>query len=106
MIALTLDCRHVMTDEYHRSSVCDRKILHLARTFFLKFCVPHGKHLVTDQDIRFEVRTRYCKGESHIHAAAVALYGRVKELLDFCEVDDLVEFFPESPPAPSRGLRH
>ena len=64
--------------------------LHAAEAAALELGVADGEHLVDEQDLRLEVR-RDREGETHVHAARVALHRRVDEALDPGELDDLVE---------------
>ena len=56
----------------------------------LELGVADREHLVDEQDLGLEVR-RDREREADVHAARVALHGRVDELLDAGELDDLVE---------------
>ena len=63
---------------------------HFTYAFVLKRCIPYGKHLIHDQNLRFQV-CRHCERESQIHPGGVALDWSIDELLHFRESDDLVE---------------
>ena len=62
----------------------------LPRHFFWNSAVADGQHFIHDQDFRVQVGGDG-EGEADVHAAAVALDGRVQELLDAGEVHDGVE---------------
>ena len=66
------------------------EVLHPAEALLLELGVADGEHLVDEQDLRLEVRGDR-EREPHVHPARVALHGRVDELLDLGELDDLVE---------------
>ncbi len=78
-----------MADEQHRAPAPGH-VVHLAQTFLLKPRIAHRQHLVDDQDLGLEVRG-HGERQPHVHAAGVVLHGRVDELFDFGERDDLVE---------------
>src|SRR5581483_4092264 len=67
-----------------------RDVAHLAEALALKLGVPNGDDLVNEQDLRLEMR-RDCERETDLHAARVALHGRVEEAGDARELDDLVK---------------
>ena len=67
-----------------------REILHPSEARALELGVADGEHLVHEQDLRLEMR-RDREREADVHAARVALHGRVDELLDPGELDDVVE---------------
>ena len=79
----------VVADEQHGPAVA-RHVAHLAQALLLEFRVADGEHLVDQQDLGFEVG-RDGERQAHVHAARVALDGRVEETLDTGELDDLVE---------------
>ena len=66
------------------------ELLHAPETAALELRVADREHLVDEQDLRLEVR-RDREREPHVHPARVALDGRVDELLDAGELDDVVE---------------
>ena len=80
------------------------KLLHAAEAAALELRVADRQHLVDEQDLGLEVRGDR-EREAHVHAARVALDGRVDELLDSGELDDLVEALRRSLAASSRGSR-
>src|SRR5690606_25509453 len=83
------NCRDVVADEEDRAAF-PRHVAHLAEAFALKFRVADGEHFIHDQNVGLEM----CgdgEGEAHEHAAAVSLYGRVKESLDTRERHNLVK---------------
>ena len=67
-------------------------------------CVADREHLVDDQDLGVEVR-RDRERQPDVHPARVALHGRVDELLDPAELDDLVELRTDLARASCRGSR-
>src|SRR5687768_14794709 len=88
--------RHVMAYEQHGSSLsCDT--LHFPQTLLLKLRIADRENLVHDKDLRFEVGSNG-EGETHIHPARVAFNGRVEEIIDLSEINDLVEFFRDLGP--------
>ena len=52
--------------------------------------IAHGEHLVHEQHVGVDVNG-HRKPEAHIHARRVGLHRRVDELLQFGELDDLIE---------------
>ena len=90
------DRRHVVADEQHRPP-CARDLAHLAEALALERRVADREHLVDDQDLRLQVRGDG-EREAQLHAARVALDGRVDEPLDLGELDDLVELALDLPP--------
>ena len=72
-------------------------LAHLAEALALEGRVADREHLVDDQDLRLEVRGDG-EREAELHAARVALDGRVDEPLDLRELDDLVELALDLPP--------
>ena len=87
---------HVVADEEDGAAVA-ADLVHLAQAFLLESRISDREHLVDDKDFGLEVGS---DGESqpHVHAARVALDGRVEELLDLGEVDDLVKLPGDLPP--------
>ena len=85
----TSDRRHVVRDEKHRAPALAH-VFHLAQAFLLEAGIAHGQHFVDEQDFRLQMRG-HGKGQAHIHAAGVTLYGRVDEFAEFGEVHDLIE---------------
>ena len=69
---------------------CLGDVAHLAEALLLEGDVADRQHLVDEQDLRLEVGGDG-EGQADVHAAGVVLDGRVEELLDFGEGDDLVE---------------
>ena len=63
----------------------------MPRHFALELRVPDGKHLIDDQNLRFQVG-RHGERQPHVHAAGIMLHRRVEELFHFREGDDLIEF--------------
>ena len=88
-VAEPRDRLHVVRDEEHRPAG-GAEVLHPPEAAPLELGVAHGQHLVDEQDLGLEVRGDR-EREPHVHAARVALHGRVDELLDAGELDDLVE---------------
>ena len=86
-----------MADEHDRAPVLG-DLLHLAEALALEVGVADREHLVDEQDLRLEVRGDR-EREPHVHAARVALDGRVDEALDPRELDDLVELRLDLAPA-------
>src|SRR5258708_34134726 len=78
-----------MTHKQHRPPPACH-ILHLPQTLLLKLRVPNRKHFVYHQYLAAEVGG-YCEGEADVHAAGVALYGGIQELLYPGEIYYLVE---------------
>ena len=80
------------------------ELLHAPEAASLELGIAHRQHLVHEHDLWLEVRG---DGEcqTHVHAARVALYRRVDELLDPGELDDLVETLLDLARASSRGSR-
>src|SRR5436853_219536 len=64
------------------------EVLHAAEASLLELRVADREDLVDEQDLRFEM---CCDGERepHGHPARVALHGRVDELVDARELEDL-----------------
>src|SRR5215831_6417498 len=86
-------CEEVMRN-HQDSNAASSEFFHVVHAFPLKRHVAHRQHLVHDQNFRLEVgRDRECK--THVHAAAIALHGGVKELINFSEGNDFVEFFSD-----------
>ena len=80
-----------MANKQNSSTFFSTNNLHFFYTLPLKLRVPHGKHFVDDEDLRFEVGG-YGEAQAHFHAGGVELDGRVDILLHPAEVDDLVKF--------------
>ena len=59
-----------MADEQYRSTFASAHILHLANRFFLEFGVPHGKDLVHDEDLRFQM-SGDSKSETDFHTGRI-----------------------------------
>ena len=97
------DRGHVVADEQHRAPRA-RDLAHLAEALALERRVADREHLVDDQDLRLEVRGDG-EREPQLHAARVALDGRVDEPLDLGELDDLVELALDLRAASCRGSR-
>src|SRR5205823_3305100 len=76
-IAETLDGVEVMADEDHRSPLA-RDLPHSAEALPLELRVADREHLVHEQNVGTHVRSD-AEREPYIHAARVALYGRVQE---------------------------
>src|SRR6266487_1154149 len=81
-----------MADKKHSPSM-PRNVLHLAQTFALECRITYGEHLIDDQDLRFQVRS-YCKRETHIHTAGIALHWCVHVAFNSGEIHNLIELFP------------
>ena len=81
------DRLQVVGHEDHRAAGV-AEVLHPAEAARLELGVADGQHLVDEQDLGLEVR-RDGEREPHVHAARVALHGRVEELGDAREVHDL-----------------
>src|SRR5207302_698174 len=81
--------RHVVRHEQHGAAAATDRT-HLLRTLLLKRLIAHRQHLIDDEDFRLQVGGNG-EREPHIHTGGVALHGRVEELLDAGEGDDLVE---------------
>ena len=80
---------HVVAHEEDGTTVL-RHLSHAAETALLELRIAHGEHLVDDEDLGLQERgDREC--EPHVHPARVALDGRVDEVPDAGEVDDVVE---------------
>ena len=58
--------------------------------------VAHRQHLVDEQHVRVDM-DRDREAEAHVHAGRVGLDGRVDELADLGELDDLVEALGDLP---------
>src|SRR5581483_1229405 len=86
---------HLVRDEEDGPAVA-RELLHAAEAAALELGVTDGEHLVDEQDLRLEVRSDG-EGEPYVHAARVALHGRVDELLDPGELDDVRELAVDLP---------
>ncbi len=69
---------------------CLGHVAHLAQALALELGVAHRQHLVHHQDLRLQMGG-HREGQAQVHAAGIALDGRVDELLHFGEVHDLVE---------------
>ena len=78
-----------MADENDRAAVLGH-VAHFAEAFLLEGGVSDGEHFVYEQNFGLEVR-RDCKGQTHLHAAAVMLERGIEEALDFREGDDFIE---------------
>ena len=72
------------------------ELLHPPEALLLELGVADREHLVDEQDLGLEVRGDR-ERQAHVHAARVALHGRVEELLEPGELDDLVEPGERSP---------
>ena len=94
---------HVMTDKQNRTPMAGH-VFHFSETFLLKFRIPDRQHFIHDQNLRLEMRGDR-EGETHIHAAAVALDRCIEELLHLGKGDDLVEFLLRSRRRSFRGWR-
>ena len=84
---------HVVTHEENRPALLVSCLIHSPEAFLLKGCIPDCKDLVHDEDIRLQVSS-HGKCQPHIHAARVALHGRINKLCDLCKFDDPVETGP------------
>ncbi len=87
-VAEPRDRLHVVRDEDDRSSrLAD--VLDTTHAALLELVIADREHLVDEEHLGLEMR-RHREGEPDVHAARVALDGRVDELLDPAELDDLV----------------
>ena len=75
------DCFQVVADEQHRPAGVSN-IVHLTETLLLKSKIPHGENFVDHQYFSIQVRSD-CESQAHVHAARLALYGRVDKGLHF-----------------------
>ena len=76
-------------DEDKGSAVINN-FLHLLHALDLKLWVTDRKHFVDNKDFRLE-KCRHRKREPYIHAAGIALYGGIDELLQASKADNVVE---------------
>src|SRR5262249_31745031 len=88
-LAERLDDGHVVAHEEDGPALA-RDSGHLSEALLLEGEVADREDLVDEQDLRLEVRG-HRERDSDGHAARVALHGRVEELIDLRERDDLVE---------------
>ena len=58
--------------------------------FLLKLRITYRKHLVNQQDFSFQM-SRYGKRQTHVHPTRIAFNGRIDELLNFSERNNLIE---------------
>lgn len=88
---------HVVADEEDGAAFLVGGFVHAVEALALEVGVADGEDFVHDEDVGVEVGG---DGESQadVHAAGVALDGRVDEFADLREFDDLVEFFPHFRP--------
>src|SRR4051812_5797469 len=66
-------------------------VLHLTKTFFLKFQIANGKHLIHHQDLWLKM-CRNRERETNIHSRRIALNGRIQKFIDVGKCNNLVEF--------------
>jgi hypothetical protein len=59
-------------------------------TLILKRDVTYRQYFINQQNLRFQMSCGG-EGEAHIHAAGVALNGRVEKFLNPCKIDNLIE---------------
>ena len=78
-----------MAHEQH-CAAGSRYVSHLIDATSLKFCVPHRKHFVNEQNILVEMRGN-SECQSYVHSTRVMLHRSVNKLLDLGKADDLVE---------------
>src|ERR1041385_4240287 len=79
----------MMTHKQHRPPPT-RHILHLPQTLLLELRVAYGQDFVDHQYLAAQVGG-YCEGQADVHAAGIAFYGGIQELLYPGEVYYLVE---------------
>jgi hypothetical protein len=78
-----------VADEQHRAAPPSEICLHLAEAALLESASPTAR---TSSTIRISgPGGRDREGQPHVHAGGIALHGRVEELLDLGESDDVVE---------------
>src|SRR5262249_24056533 len=96
----------IVAHEHDRPTLL-RDLAHLPEALLLEHRIADGEDLVDKQDFLFEMR-RHRERQPHIHPARVPLDGRVEELLDLGEGDDLVELSraPRPPHAQDRAVQH
>ena len=83
------DGAEVVADEEHRPPLLG-ELRHLSEAPALELGVADREHLVDDDDVGLDVR-RDREGEAQVLAGRVALDGRLEQLLDAGELDDVVE---------------
>src|SRR5262249_5266569 len=57
-------------------------------------CIPDRQYLIDDENLRLQMRCN-CKGQPHIHPAAVMFDRRIKEFFYFGESDYLIKFISD-----------
>ena len=102
-VAELRDGLHVVRDEQDRASV-RTEVLHAAEAPPLELRVTDCEHLVDEQDLGLEMRSDR-ERESHVHAARVALHGRVEEPLDPRELDHVGKLLLDLASLHARGSR-
>ena len=91
------DRHHVVAHKYDGAPVASH-LLHLGQALLLKLRIADSQHFIDDQNFWIKMRSNR-EGETRLHAAGIALYGRVDESLDAGKIDDLVKFAVDFHPA-------
>src|SRR5262245_60666599 len=85
-----VNCREIVTHQQHRSALVACHVVHFSQAFLLEFVVSHGKNLIDDEHITFEMCSNR-KREAYIHTGAISLYWYIEKPLDPRESHDLIE---------------
>ena len=86
-IAKLSDRLHLMRNEDNRATR-GAQVLHAPQAALLELGIANREHLVDEEDLGLEMSS-YRKRQPHRHSTRIALHGRVDELLDTRELDDL-----------------
>src|SRR4051812_5716094 len=70
-----------------------RNILHFSEAFILKFSVANSKHLVDDQNFRFQMGCNG-KGQPDVHPGGISFYRRINISCNTSKLNDRVELGP------------
>src|SRR5207244_3839591 len=83
----------IVADQNDRSAFISDGF-HFTNALLLKCRIPYRKHLVDNQYLRLEM-SGHREREAKIHAAGIALDGRIDKLLDLGKRHDFIEMLAD-----------
>ena len=90
LVAHTLDLVNGVADQNNRGTA-GQQLRHALFALFLEQEVAHRQNLVGNQDVGLRYR-RHGEGQARHHAGRVVFQRHVEKILQFAELDDIVEF--------------